>query len=610
MEAARLSSSGRRPRRGSLERPVNGRLVRNAALVVALPLLLAAFTVGRPGALGAPALPPSFDGPAAATLARELAGLHPSRVPGSAGNDAAGRWFADKVALYGIPVETDVWRAEVPGLGTRTLRNVAAVVDGETREAIVVVAHHDNSGQGPGASDDASGVAALVELIRSYAVSSTSSERARPRHTLVFLSSDAGAFGGLGVQRFVRASRFQGAIGAIVVLDALGGPGEPRLELAGDGPSSPAAALVRTASARVAEQVGRAPDRPGILRQLVDLGIPFAFGEQAPALGAGVAAVRITTADDSSETAASDTGASLDEATLGRLGRSSQALLGSLDVGVAQAQGTDPYLYLGERVVRGWAIALVLVASLVPFAAGVIDLAARCRRRGIPLAPAFRSLGGRLALWLWAGVVLWLAGQTGVLPNGPPRPFPPTSDAIREWAPLALGALALLVVLPWLLTRRPRRPGAAASPEEELAGYAASLVVLIPIAAGTALVNPYALVFVLPSLYAWLWLPQAGTSWLRDALFGLGLAGPVLALVSLAARFGLGIDVLLYAGALVTSGYVPWLAALLVLAWGAVAVQTGAVAAGWYVPRTGKTRSSASLLQRAAGRLAGQARRK
>jgi hypothetical protein len=610
MEAARLSSSGRRPRRGSLERPVNGRLVRNTALVVALPLLLAAFTVGRPGALGAPALPPSFDGPAAATLTRELAGLHPSRVPGSAGNDAAGRWFADKVALYGLPVETDVWRADVPGLGAQTLRNVAAVVAGETREAIVVVAHHDNSGQGPGASDDASGVAALVELTRSYAVGSTSSERARPRHTLVFLSSDGGAFGGLGVQRFVRESRFAGEISAVVVLDALGGPSEPRLELSGDGPSSPAAVLVRTASARVAEQVGETPDRPGVLRQLVDLGIPFAFGEQAPVLGAGVSAVRITTADDSGRTAAGDTGASLDEATLGRLGRSTQTLLGSLDAGVALAQGTDPYLYLGERVVRGWAIALVLVAGLIPFAAGVVDLTARCRRRGIALSPAFRSIGGRLALWLWAGVVLWFAGQTGVLPDGPARPFPPTSDAVRGWPPAAIGLLALLIVLPWLLTRRRPAPGAAASAEEELAGYTASLVLLGPIAAGTALVNPYALVFVLPSLYAWLWLPQAGTSWLRDALFGLGLAGPVLALVSLAARFGLGIDVLLYAGALVTSGYVPWLAALLVLAWCAVAVQTGAVAAGWYVPRSGPARSSASLLQRATRRFAAQARRR
>jgi hypothetical protein len=37
-----------RPRRGSVERPINARLVRGTWLFVALPLLLAAFTVGRP----------------------------------------------------------------------------------------------------------------------------------------------------------------------------------------------------------------------------------------------------------------------------------------------------------------------------------------------------------------------------------------------------------------------------------------------------------------------------------------------------------------------------------------------------------------------------------
>ena len=595
MEAARLPGSGRRPRRGSLERPVNGRLVRNTALVVALPLLLAAFTVGRPGALGAPALPPSFDGTAAASLARELTGLHPSRVPGSAGNDAAARWFEDKVALYGLPVERDAWRGEVPGLGRRALRNVAVVVEGETSRAIVFAAHHDNAGTGPGASDGASGVAALLELMRSYAVSDTSAERARPRHTLVFLSADGGSFGDLGAERFATASEFAGRIDAVVVLDALGGPAEPRLELAGDGPRSPGAVLVRTVSSRVEEHLGEPPGRPGVLRQLVDLGIPFAYGGQAPFLGAGVSAVRLTTADDSGRSAALDAAAALDDELLTRLGTSAQSLLGSLDGGVELAQGTAPYVFLGDRVVRGWAIALVLVAALIPFTAGVIDLLARCRRRAIPLWPAFRSLGARLSLWLWAAVVLWLAGASGVLAAGPARPFPPASDAVREWPLVALGGLALLVLVPWLLTSRagPRRPVEA---EEELAGYAAVLVTLGLIGVLTALVNPYALVFLVPSLYAWLWLPQTGSSWLRDTLFGLGLAGPVLALVSLAGRFELGPDVVLYAATLVTTGYVPWLTAALVLAWGAVAAQTGAIAAGRYAT----SRSGPTLLRRAA----------
>ena len=45
----------RRPRRGSLERPVNGRLYRSAFLVLSLPLLILAFSVTRPAPLPAPA---------------------------------------------------------------------------------------------------------------------------------------------------------------------------------------------------------------------------------------------------------------------------------------------------------------------------------------------------------------------------------------------------------------------------------------------------------------------------------------------------------------------------------------------------------------------------
>ena len=48
-------------------------MVRGTWLLVALPLLLAAFTVSRPQALPAPTLPPAFDAAVAGGLARELA---------------------------------------------------------------------------------------------------------------------------------------------------------------------------------------------------------------------------------------------------------------------------------------------------------------------------------------------------------------------------------------------------------------------------------------------------------------------------------------------------------------------------------------------------------
>ena len=71
MAALPPRSSRRRPRRGSLERPVSGRLYRGTWLLVGIPLLVAAFSVHKPGPLPTPqpALPASFDGPSAIALA-------------------------------------------------------------------------------------------------------------------------------------------------------------------------------------------------------------------------------------------------------------------------------------------------------------------------------------------------------------------------------------------------------------------------------------------------------------------------------------------------------------------------------------------------------------
>ena len=44
-----------------------------------------------------------------------------------------------------------------------------AVAPGQSPDVIVVMAHRDDTGVGPGANDNASGTAALLELARTYA---------------------------------------------------------------------------------------------------------------------------------------------------------------------------------------------------------------------------------------------------------------------------------------------------------------------------------------------------------------------------------------------------------------------------------------------------------
>jgi hypothetical protein len=574
----------RRRRHGSPEQPINTRLVRSAALLLIVPLLVLALTIGRPGPFPASALPPSFDGSAATALVEELARDYPDRAPGSAGADGAAGWVRDKLGLYGLAVTEDTWSETIPGLGRVRLRNLVTVVPGARPDAILILAHRDNSGIGPGANDNASGAAALIELARGYARLGTIAGRPQPQHTLIFLSSDGGAFGGFGAERFASTSPLRGRVRAAVSLDALAGTARPRIEMAGFAPRSPAPALVRTADVRVAAQVGRSPARPGWLTQLVDLGVPFGYGEQAPFLQREISAIRLTTASDNGAGATNDTAARLDRAQFVRLGRAAESILASLDGGIELAGGTAGYVYLGSRIVRGWALEFVLLVSLVPFLVGAVDLFARSRRRHLPLEGAWRALRTRLGVWLWSGLVIAFGAVAGVFPRGSAIPPPPDSPAVTDWPVAGLAIVGVLAAFGWWRSRRTLVPAGPAGADDVLAGYAVALLALGVVAIATALVSPYGLVFIVPSLYAWLWLPHAErtSGWVRDTLYGVGLVGPALVAVAIGTQLGLGLNTPLYLVSLMTLGFIPWTTILILIAWAAVAAQFGALAAGRY----------------------------
>ena len=68
------------------------------------------------------------------------------------------------------------------------------------------------------------------------------------------------------------------------------------------------------------------------------------------------------------------------------VGLAAQATVDAMEGGVSLAQGPASYVFLGQRLIRGWAIEIVLVAMLLPFLAAAVDLFARCRRRRISIA--------------------------------------------------------------------------------------------------------------------------------------------------------------------------------------------------------------------------------
>ena len=550
-----------------------------------LPLLVAAFSVARPTPLPRAFLP-AFDGAATEAIAKDLA-QRPYRQPGSPQAIAAASWFRDQLAPYGLPIRTERFSAVIPGRGKVELQNLIAEAVGRSPGTIVVMAHRDNDGRGPGANDNASGTAMLIQLARAYGVPpGLPSGQLRPNHTILFVSTDGGAYGGVGAAWFAAHSPFRNDVAGVINLDSVGGKGRIRVEFSGDTPREPSGIFLQTIAARIAAQTGRLPARAGALRQLIDLGFPFSLYEQAPFLAHGIAAVTLTTAGDKPPNPVSDTADTLRVDRLTQVGRAAQDSLGTLDEGLEFTRGTSTYLYLGSRLIRGWAIELVLIACLLPFLATAIDLFARCRRRHIALAPALRAYRSRLFFWVWVVGLFELFRVLGAWPHGVARPIPPSSPLAHDWPAKGLLALGLLALVGWFISRERLLPRRAITTEEELAGHTVTLLCLGALSLLVVATNPFALVFLLPSLHIWLWLPQVRGMpiGVRLGVLVLGLAGPALLLGSFAGRFGLGWDALWYLAELRSVGYVPFVFMPLLAVWLAGTGQLAALATHRYAP--------------------------
>jgi hypothetical protein len=186
-------------------------------------------------------------------------------------------------------------------------------------------------------------------------------------------------------------------------------------------------------------------------------------------------------------------------------------------------------------------------------------------------------------------VLFALLGLLGAWPEGAARPPSLESSAATRIAFGPVIAFVLVSALAWLVARDrllPRRP---VLPEEELAGYTAAFLALAIVSLLVIGTNAFALIFVLPSLHAWLWLPHVrGRSfWTKPLLVVAGFLGPLLLLWSLGTRYGLGLHAPWYLAVLVSIGYVPLTTVAIVLAWAAAAGQVAALATGRYAPYPG-----------------------
>jgi hypothetical protein len=184
-------------------------------------------------------------------------------------------------------------------------------------------------------------------------------------------------------------------------------------------------------------------------------------------------------------------------------------------------------------------------------------------------------------------VLFELFGLFGAWPDGAPRPVSTYSAAATDWPAGLLIVLGLLALAGWLVTRERLLPRGEVGVQDELAGHTAALLALAALSLLVVATNPFALLFLLPSLHAWLWLPQVRRmhAAVRVGVLALGFVGPALLLGEFAGRYGLGWDAPWYLAELRAVGYIPFVVMPLLVIWRAVPERGRAPAARPGAPR-------------------------
>lgn len=173
------------------------------------------------------------------TLARRIG----SRPIGSAANREAREYISRELEQSGFAVrlqEADAVDAR-RGL-TAHVVNIIATRDGQLRDAVALVSHYDSVPDGPGASDDALGVATCLESARVLAQSPM-------RHSLFVIVTDGEEAGLMGARAVVSDADVASRVRTYLNFDGTGAGGETFLYESGPGWGSPLTAWAHGAPA-------------------------------------------------------------------------------------------------------------------------------------------------------------------------------------------------------------------------------------------------------------------------------------------------------------------------------------------------------------------------
>lgn len=372
------------------------------------------------------------------------------------------------------------------------IANVIATLPGTAGggDVVLLAAHYDTVPSSPGASDDAVGVATLLEVARALAYGP------RPARDMVFLLSDGEEIGLVGARTFARSHPLASRAAVVINLEARGthGPVVMFETTPGNqwviGQLAEVAGVFATSVAYAAYQLMPNDTDLSELGKLTLDGMNFAFIEGAS---------RYHTPGDNIDSVDPRSFQQLGEVVLGLTRR-----LGDADLTAARAHAPDVVYFdiLGHLVYypAAWALPLALAGvALAVFM--LIRERRRCRVRGIRLARAAAAL---LAGAVAAAIAVALAWMALAAVLGQAAAGSPSAPGA-----LTLGFFVLATAVVSLTTHLLLRPRQA-EPEDAVPAelHAGAVMVLAPITLAAAALMPGASYLPLASLLgmslAWL----------------------------------------------------------------------------------------------------------
>jgi hypothetical protein len=191
-----------------------------AVVVVGGLLALTASRYLPPEVIPKDAPPTAFSAERARLELERVLGEGAPRPVGSAAADAARQRIVARLRELGYaPSVQDAFACGEIRSCAR-VRNILALRPGrEMGKLVVLSAHYDSVGAGPGASDDGMGVAAQLEIARALAASPPA------RNGVLFLFNDGEEVGLLGAEAFISEHPLAARVGAVVNVEARGTTG-------------------------------------------------------------------------------------------------------------------------------------------------------------------------------------------------------------------------------------------------------------------------------------------------------------------------------------------------------------------------------------------------